>query len=332
MALALFKSKRRFFCYQFKVLGYVVNLTQKMKTHLFLTLFLFSLLCSCGLTKSKVRFDEAPPNGKYVGENYYCDETEITNYNWLEYMFWTERTFGVNSPESLATLPDTNVWKKEDSCLHTYASHYLRHPAYRDYPVVGVSQAQAVSFSKWRSDRVFEYLLIREGIIDFDTLQGPNDHFTIERYLNGEYNGYTPDASVKAYPYFRLPTSAEFVALDNRNFGGTVDAYSDCKKSKKCKDCLEHNGIDHSGKRPCTGSVSYLTVPVRSSCYTPYLFHLNGNVSEWLSEENKIGGNSWRTIAPEGGAIQSIRVSKASGPSDFIGFRNVFEWKPITRN
>ena len=46
-----------------------------------------------------------------------------------------------------------------------YVDYYLRHPSYRDYPVVGVNWLQATNFCAWRTDRVNEQILIREGII-----------------------------------------------------------------------------------------------------------------------------------------------------------------------
>src|SRR5690625_7208825 len=43
--------------------------------------------------------------------------------------------------------------------------NYLRHPAYAEYPVVGVSWIQAMEYSKWRTDRVNEIMLEREGYV-----------------------------------------------------------------------------------------------------------------------------------------------------------------------
>jgi formylglycine-generating enzyme required for sulfatase activity len=43
-------------------------------------------------------------------------------------------------------------------------NNYLRHPAYANYPVVGVSWIQAVEFSKWRTNRVNELMLEKEGV------------------------------------------------------------------------------------------------------------------------------------------------------------------------
>ena len=44
-------------------------------------------------------------------------------------------------------------------------TNYLRHPGYAEYPVVGVNWIQAVQFCQWRTDRVNESVLEREGYI-----------------------------------------------------------------------------------------------------------------------------------------------------------------------
>ena len=68
-----------------------------------------------------------------------------------------------------SALPDTLVWRSKLGDNKKYVDYYLRHPAYRNYPVVGVYWLQANDFCKWRTDRVNEYILIREGIFKFNT-------------------------------------------------------------------------------------------------------------------------------------------------------------------
>ena len=50
------------------------------------------------LTDSNYHLIKTPPNGVRVADNFFCDKTEMTNIDWLEYMFWTKRIFGGNSP------------------------------------------------------------------------------------------------------------------------------------------------------------------------------------------------------------------------------------------
>lgn len=39
-----------------------------------------------------------------------------------------------------------------------YYSLYFWHPAFRDYPVVGISYEQALAFCKWRTERVKQFI------------------------------------------------------------------------------------------------------------------------------------------------------------------------------
>ena len=92
-------------------------------------------------------------------------------------------------------LPDTLCWRSPLSSMEHFVNYYLRHPAYRDYPVVGVSWIQANEYCKWRTDRVNEYILAREGILDWEMGNkelNPFQMFSTEAYLGGQYYGLQP--------------------------------------------------------------------------------------------------------------------------------------------
>jgi gliding motility-associated lipoprotein GldJ len=106
------------------------------------------------------------PNQQHV-QSFYMDETEVTNFMYTEYLDWLK---GVFPPEDdnykniyKGALPDTLVWRNRLGFNETMTENYLRHPAYAYYPVVGVNWLQAVEFSNWRSNRVNEFILEREG-------------------------------------------------------------------------------------------------------------------------------------------------------------------------
>lgn len=162
--------------------------------------------------------------------SFYMDETEVSNAYWLEYMYWLERIYGASYPEILErSLPDTLAWRKKLAYNEPYVNYYLRHPSYRDYPVVGVSWVQANDFCKWRTDRVNEQILVREGLIAHSPeAQADDNHFTTEAYYTGQYQpelvaeglrDFRPGSSgfrnVKLedgvlLPAYRLPTEAEW--------------------------------------------------------------------------------------------------------------------------
>ena len=178
------------------------------------------------------------PNQQHV-QSFYMDETEVTNIMYMEYLDWLKRVF---DPEDenykniyVGALPDTLVWRDRLGYNETMTNNYLRHPAYASYPVVGVNWIQAVEFSKWRTDRVNENVLEREGYLKRDAkvteAKGENT-FNTETYLNAPtktYGGnedivlkgkggkskdstnlYAQRTSGIILPEYRLPTEAEW--------------------------------------------------------------------------------------------------------------------------
>src|SRR6478609_10113727 len=84
-----------------------------------------------------------PPGTVQVNDSLYADACEISNFSWQEYELSVADVYGKNSKEHLAALPDTLVWRDNFSYNEPYVQYYYRHPAYKDYPVVGISHEQA---------------------------------------------------------------------------------------------------------------------------------------------------------------------------------------------
>ncbi|MFM9824971.1 gliding motility lipoprotein GldJ [Flavobacterium sp.] len=106
------------------------------------------------------------PTQQHV-QSFYMDETEVTNFMYLEYLNWIKGSFVNAGPEYEniypGALPDTLVWRNRLGYNETMTNNYLRHPAYANYPVVGVNWVQATDFSNWRTQRVNEALLEKNG-------------------------------------------------------------------------------------------------------------------------------------------------------------------------
>ncbi|HEU4496258.1 MAG TPA: gliding motility lipoprotein GldJ [Flavobacterium sp.] len=178
------------------------------------------------------------PNQQHV-QSFYMDETEVTNIMYMEYLDWLKRVFDPEDENYKniyeGALPDTLVWRNRLGYNETMTNNYLRHPAYANYPVVGVNWIQAVEFSKWRTDRVNENVLEKEGYLKKDAkvteAKGDNT-FSTETYLNAPtktYGGneeivlkgkrgkskdsvnlYAQRTSGLILPEYRLPTEAEW--------------------------------------------------------------------------------------------------------------------------
>ena len=54
------------------------------------------------------------------------DETEVRNLDWLEYLYWLRRVFGVDYPEVYKkALPDTLVWRDKLAYNEPFVELYL---------------------------------------------------------------------------------------------------------------------------------------------------------------------------------------------------------------
>ncbi|HBR55068.1 MAG TPA: gliding motility lipoprotein GldJ [Flavobacteriaceae bacterium] len=141
------------------------------------------------------------PNQQHV-QSFYMDETEVTNLMYLEYLDWLKRVFPPEDENYRriydGAVPDTLVWRNRLGFNEVMTNNYLRHPAYGDYPVVGVSWLQAVEFSNWRTDRVNELILEEEG---FTARNGryevePGETFSTDTYLNAPSMTYGGNDSI----------------------------------------------------------------------------------------------------------------------------------------
>ena len=173
--------------------------------------------------------------------SFYIDETEVTNLMYMEYLDWLETVFPTSEPRYRqiyeGALPDTLVWRNQLGYLEELTTNYLRHPAYSEYPVVGVNWLQAVQYAEWRTDRVNEYFLERESYIQKDvryTEIEANSTFSTAAYLKRPETAYgnkmdsligkkgqikVGDSLVNNYastekgvllPSYRLPTESEW--------------------------------------------------------------------------------------------------------------------------
>ncbi|MCO5234668.1 MAG: SUMF1/EgtB/PvdO family nonheme iron enzyme [Chitinophagaceae bacterium] len=152
--------------------------------------------------------------------------------------------------KDIPIYPDTLVWVRDFSYSYNepMSKRYFAHPAFGNYPVVGVNWKQAVAFSEWRT-----------------------------KYLNAflESQKRTQESD------FRLPTEAEweYAARGGRSqapfpWGGYY--------LRNKKGCLLANFKPGRGNYAEDGGL----YPVRADAYWPNdfgLYNMSGNVAEWTS-------------------------------------------------
>ena len=142
------------------------------------------------------------PTQQHV-QSFYMDETEVTNIMYMEYLDWLKNVFPPSEEKYRniysGAVPDTLVWRNRLGFNETMVNNYLRHPAYSNYPVVGVNWIQATEFSKWRTNRVNELQLEKEGYTKegaryTDVEAGTT--FDTETYLNAPTKTYGGNDSI----------------------------------------------------------------------------------------------------------------------------------------
>jgi len=93
---------------------------------------------------------------------FFMDETEITNNEYRQFTVAITEGSEVDLPAGYSVadlLPDTTVWVK-DFTHHMgdpMMVYYWSHPAFDDYPVVGVDWNAARFFCQWRTQHLNEY-------------------------------------------------------------------------------------------------------------------------------------------------------------------------------
>lgn len=122
-----------------------------------------------GQVQDDVMFDwNTTPKQLHV-RSFYMDEAEVTNSEYFLYVQYTKNVFPPSEENYKhiynSVLPDTLVWRKSLGNTDILSENYFRHPAYSDYPVVGITWLQANEYCKWRTNAVNLKILIDKGHI-----------------------------------------------------------------------------------------------------------------------------------------------------------------------
>lgn len=277
-----------------------------------------------GRVEQDVNYDWNNVPKRVTVSSFYMDETEVRNLDYLEYLYWTQRVYSADYPEIFTqALPDTLVWREKLAYNEPYVLYYLRHPAYRDYPVVGVNWLQASNFASWRTDRVNEFILIREGVLDWAPEALNDQAFNTDHYLAGDkannpfvgnviqnipsLNPTGPEERRVRMedgillPKYRLPTEAEWEyaafglvgntigerITDRRLYpwnGHAVRNPDEAYIGQMLANYKRSNG-DNMGTAGYLNDAGDITTPVYSYWPNDYgLYNMAGNVSEWVMD------------------------------------------------
>lgn len=155
--------------------------------------------------------------------SFFMDETEVTNRDWKEYVYYQynpqdialPKTTDILDPDDEANqllssppadwipdysgpthsktnpqnyediVPNDAVWASDFSFNDVYAENYYSNPGFNTYPVVGVSWRQVADYCKWRTDFVNLRLIFD---MDYDELPIEFvEEFIVTDETTGEY-------------------------------------------------------------------------------------------------------------------------------------------------
>jgi len=298
--------------------------------------FLLPLVLILSCVGKKENFDRlrkipaqkfTPPGTIWLRDNVFIDETEISNFSYMEFLYWLNRK---NKSQYYLMLPDTQCWTRSDiGSADKLISLYADHPAFRDRPAVGISYQQAVEFCNWRSDRVNELLYIRENKLKFH----PDSNFATRAPKKVKYRLPTKEeweyAAAAGLEYCIFPMGYESITNYNIPVNNTLEYHNYFLKDFRAIDKICNKAIE----------VGCPTVDVYSGKPNRYgLYQVMGNISE-LTADTLVKGfnyslpifNIERSETERGSyTMNSLTYSytiskKYKRPEPWIGFRCVCE-------
>lgn len=222
-------------------------------------------------------------------------KTEVSNLEYQEFLYSIRKN---DEAAYYKNRPDSTVWARKLTYGAPMVEHYGNHPAYHDYPVVGVSKPQAEAYCNWLTIQL-------------------QQHF--------------PDIKVRA----RLPKKNEWIRAA-RGASTTSYAQGDFLRNEKGFALYNYRQIGDENITLNSDSALYqvvspnnrmidrgqFTVPSEAYWENQFgLFNVCGNVAELVADKDLAMGGSWKTP----GYDVRVESEMPNSPSADIGFRVLLE-------
>jgi sulfatase modifying factor 1 len=216
-------------------------------------------------------------------DSFYIFNHEVTNG---EYQAFIKDIQSKDTTFYKQMLPDTLVWRDRYSYSEPMVDYYFRHPAYRNYPVLGVSYEQAEHYCKWLTQKY-----LSENKRKFKRVE-----FKLPTIAEWTY------AAMGSMELSRFPWKgnsmqdkdgkwmAKFRVIPQDGIGYEIipvqklDGKIEYRKMLTASGWFGASDMDH-----------WIVAPVKSYPANGYgLYDMAGNVEEYVLEKGVTKGGSWK--------------------------------------
>ncbi|MEM1135764.1 MAG: SUMF1/EgtB/PvdO family nonheme iron enzyme [Bacteroidota bacterium] len=275
-----------------------------------------------------------PPDGIWLYENLFIDVTEVTNIHWLEFLHYISDSSDYF--QSLCLL-DSSIWEEFPRNNQHYSEfdNYLRYPAFRHYPVVGISYKQASLYCEWRSKIVSKYINANLNNKNHFSVKyrlptkseweyAARCNLDLSEYPYGykEIEGKPPEMiSWKKYWYFGK-YYWDYVNIQDSLISSNERKEEYMKYKKYAKSKLSH--INYNRNKPeFIRDELKATVSVDSGLPNEFgILNMIGNVAEIIMEKGYAKGGSWMHPLEKCKIKNDLKFIK---PEPWLGFRCIAE-------
>jgi sulfatase modifying factor 1 len=272
-----------------------------------------------------IKGNKVSPNAREVVkvDTFYLSNHEVTN---KEYRVFLNSMKHDSMGLYQKLLPDTLIWRNQLGYNDDYIYLYLRHPAYANYPVVGVSHEQATYYCRWLTKKYNQNKKRKHQ----------NVEFRLPTKIQWEYAAKGGAENHLATPNGQLKNKkgkwqANFQVISQ--FGNKIDSLK--IESLKTGKLRETKGIvqphTYSSLADLEGVYGEITCDVYSFKSSAFgLYNMAGNVSEYVSESEVIKGGSWMTTADHLMNYEEQNYNANTSPfANDRGFRVAMEIFPL---
>lgn len=262
-------------------------------------------------------FHLAGDTAKTMLHSFFAGRYEETNAQYRAYLTFLETYKAYHNYDSLLekAMPDTTIWNNAPlpaDDRRWLAKNYLWDAVYSDYPVLGLSPQQAQAYANWKTDRINELILIREGILDYTIIEpgmkAETEPFETKRYLDGLISPYVgsvvqnipslnPQQETRGVrmedgilmPGLRLLTDKEWIAVTDAQWTsrGKVNVWKPYKQRK----FDEKKQMSYLFLQPKKWKPDALQLRLQNAGLVPVytgkanasgVYHIGDNAGEWL--------------------------------------------------